>query len=192
MKKWHIFFIMWVTGAWKWTLIDLFKKSDYDIHLPLSCKSRKPRDFEVDWVDAHFLTEEEFKKRIEKWEFLEHAFVHNWGHYWTLIEDVYDNWILLWKTVLKELDYNWLVKLQKENPDFRKNYTTIFLNIPNEEIWARVIARWEKMTEEDYKNRIASAEIERWDLNIYDYIIDSHAWHKQEVFDAVLEIIKNK
>lgn len=190
MEKGKIYFIMGIAWAGKWTLIKNLQESGVDFKFPLSCKTRPKRDFEVDWVDARFLTEENFKSRIDNNEFLEYAFVHEWGYYGTLMEEVYDSWIMAWKTVIKELDYHGLVKLQKERPEFKENYTTIFLNIPNEEIKARVIARWEDMTELDYKNRIASTEKERGDLSIYDYVIDSHKNNAEEVLKIVLDIIK--
>jgi|TARA_Y100001960_G_C14289374_1_gene640762 hypothetical protein len=42
---------------------------------------------------------------------------------------------------MKELDMNGLEKLLSEKPDFSKNYTTIFLNIPSSILQERLESR---------------------------------------------------
>ncbi|MBN1672928.1 MAG: guanylate kinase [Kiritimatiellae bacterium] len=75
------------SGAGKTTLCDRllaeFEAMDYSV----SCTTRPPRPGEKDGEDYHFLTEAEFKARIARGAFLEHAVVH--GHrYGTLAETV--------------------------------------------------------------------------------------------------------
>ena len=52
-------------------------------------QTRPPRGNEQDGVHYHFLSEEEFSKRIARGEFLEHALVHG-NRYGTLKQSVYD------------------------------------------------------------------------------------------------------
>lgn len=50
-----------------------------DLCLSVSATTRKPRGGEVDGRDYHFLSESEFKRRLEAGEFLEHArYAGNW------------------------------------------------------------------------------------------------------------------
>jgi guanylate kinase len=44
-----------------------------DVELSVSATTRPPRPGEVDGVDYHFLTEEEFARRVAAGEFVEHA-----------------------------------------------------------------------------------------------------------------------
>lgn len=44
----------------------------------ISCTTRSPRPNEVDGVDYHFLTEEEFKAKLDAGEMLEHMIFNNW------------------------------------------------------------------------------------------------------------------
>ena len=66
-------------------LVEKFPQMVYSI----SCTTRPPRGNEQDGVHYHFLSEEEFSKRIARGEFLEHALVHG-NRYGTLKQTVYD------------------------------------------------------------------------------------------------------
>ena len=190
MNKWHIYFIMWVSWAGKWTLINSLKSEDLDFHIPLSYKSREKRDFEIDWVDANFISKEEFELSINKHEFLEYAIVHQVNYYWTKYDDVILNWIEAWKNVVKELDVHWLIRLIKEKPELRKNYTTIFLNIPVVKLRERIAKRWEEITEEELKRREDSAIMEEKEARqLCDYMLDA-TQSPEKVLKEVLDIIK--
>ncbi len=174
MKKGHIFFISWVAGAWKWTVIKLLLKDKIpNLELALSCKTRELRQWEVNWIDYIKLSLNEFKKSIENKEFLEYNFIHNQSYYWTRIFDVIDNWINLWKLILKEMDILILPKVLEENKILKEDFTYIFLDIPIEKIKKRMLSRWDDITWDDYKNRIESAKKEKSLTHLADYVIDS-------------------
>jgi len=141
-KLGHIYFIMWVSGAGKWTLIKWLKDQELDLHIPLSYKSRQPRNFEKHWVDSYFISVSDFKQSIENHEFLEYAIVHGIDYYWTKYDDVIKNGVNNGKLVVKELDIHWLKRLIKEKPELRENYSTIFLNIPINKLRERIAKRW--------------------------------------------------
>ena len=64
------------SGVGKGTVVKLlqerYKKENKKLYLSISCTTRAPREGEEDKVDYYFITEEEFKKRIEKEDFLEY------------------------------------------------------------------------------------------------------------------------
>lgn len=189
----HIFFIMWISGSWKWTLIKNLKNSNIkNIHIPLSYKTRPIRKDEIDWEDAYFISKEDFFYQVQSWEFLEYAKVHDIDFYWTKYKDVIDNWINLWKIVIKELDIIWLKKLIEEKPELDLKYTTIFLNIPCELLKQRIEKRWAFMSDEEFEKRLISTKTETIASNeICDYIIDA-CQDEKTVFLKVLEIINKK
>ena len=189
----HIFFIMWVSWSWKWTLINKLKTLDeFDFHIPLSYKTRPIRENETNWVDAWFISKESFFSQVQSWLFLEYAMVHWLDYYWTKYEDVIDNWLNLWKIVIKELDINWLIELRKNKPELDSSYSTIFLNIPPEVLTQRINDRWAFMSDEELQKRINSSIIEEQKaLELCDYMIDA-TQSKTEVFEKVLEIIQKK
>lgn len=187
----HIYFIMWVSGSWKWTLIKNIKNTSLDLHIPLSYKTRNIREGEVDRVDANFISKEEFFAWVRDWKFLEYAVVHETDYYGTKFEDVIDNWINKWKIVIKELDINWLEELRKTNPELDERYTTIFLNIPSNILRERIEKRWAFMSDEELTRRIKSSQVESQKAKeLCDYIIDA-TQSEEKVFKEVLKIINN-
>ena len=189
MNKGHIYFIMWVSWAWKWTLINSLKKLNLNFHIPLSYKSRDKREFEVDWVDAYFISTEEFDSWIENGEYLEYAIVHGVDYYGTKYDDVILNWINKWKNVIKELDVLWLKRLMKDKSEFSEYYSTIFLNIPVNHLRERITKRWENISEEELKRREDSAIMEEREARLLcDYMLDA-TQSPEKVLREVLDII---
>ena len=68
------------SGAGKSTLVRMLREEFPAIVYSVSCTTRAPRGEEKDGVAYHFLTDEEFLRRVDAGEFLEHALVH--GHYY--------------------------------------------------------------------------------------------------------------
>lgn len=192
MKKGHIFFFCWVSWAWKGTVIKrLLNEAIPNLEIALSCKTREPRETEILWVDYNKLTLEEFKQSIINWDFLEYNFIHNQAYYGTRIVDVIDNWINKGKIILKEIDILILPKILEEKKIDKKDFTYIFLDIPESEIKQRMINRWDDVTGNDYKNRIISAKKEKKLSYLADYIVDS-TWTKKETLKKAKKIILKK
>lgn len=190
----HIFFIMWVSGSWKWTLINNIKDSNLDnLHIPLSYRTRKMRENEKDWVDSYFISKEQFYSDIQKWEFLEYWVPYDWNEYYgTKYKDVMEKWVEAWKVVIKEIEINWLKQLINEKPNFDEYYTTIFLSIPENKLKERIIKRWALMNNEEIKRRENTAIMEIAESKkLCDFIIDSTI-PKEEVLNKTLQIIQNK
>ena len=68
------------SGAGKSSLINELNKKIDNLYFSVSVTTRKKRKEEIDGVDYHFVSKDEFKKDIEKGMFLEWALVH--GHYY--------------------------------------------------------------------------------------------------------------
>jgi guanylate kinase len=61
------------SGVGKGTLIRGLLEQVPGLELAVSATTRKPRDGEVNGVDYHFLSEEDFDRRVAAGEFVEHA-----------------------------------------------------------------------------------------------------------------------
>lgn len=192
MKKGHIFFISWVAGAGKWTLIkQLLEKNIPNLELSISCKTRDFRAWETQGVDYHKLSVSEFQQAIENNEFLEYNFVHNQNYYGTRLADVIDNGINKWKIILTEMDILALPKLKYTHHNIRDDYTYIFLDLPVEKIKQRMKKRWDDVSGKDFENRIQSAEKEINLKNLADHVIDADR-NPNQVLKDVYEIISKK
>jgi len=61
-----------------------------EVRYSVSCTTRPARPGEVDGRDYHFLTSEEFARRLQAGDFIEHAVVHG-NHYGSLKAEVLDH-----------------------------------------------------------------------------------------------------
>ncbi len=75
------------SGAGKTTLGDGLLRQNPSLRRVITCTTRAPRPGEVDGVDYHFLSREEFDARVEAGEFLECATVYG-RSYGTLSQSV--------------------------------------------------------------------------------------------------------
>lgn len=181
---------MGVSGSGKGTLRDNLQKTDLqsNIEFALSYVTRKMRPGEISGDKYHFVSEESFLKDVENWDFLEYEWVHKAGYYGTKKKDV-ENGIAAGKIVFKEVDTKGLIQVWEKHPQFRKNYTSFFLDVANEEMIRRYLERHPDGDKNDIQNRLESANHEREDAKKYcDYIIDA-AQSPEKVLQEVLEII---
>ncbi len=189
----HIFFIMWISWSWKWTLISNLQKIWLNnIHIPLSYKTRTIREQEKNGIDAWFISKEEFFAWIQAWEFLEYAFVHGLDYYGTKYKDIFENGIEKGKIVIKELDIIWLEELRKKHPELDEKYTTVFLHIPSDILKERIEKRGAFMSQEELQKRLISATIEEQKAKeLCNYIIDA-TLNEQEVLEKFLSILSHR
>jgi guanylate kinase len=82
-----VFVITGPSGVGKGTLIARLLERVPDLELSVSATTREPREGEVDGRDYHFLTTEEFDRRIEGEDFLEFA-TYSGHRYGTLRSEV--------------------------------------------------------------------------------------------------------
>ena len=192
MKKGHILIILGVAWAWKWTVIKwLLKENIPNLEFALSCKTRKPRNWEVLWIDYNEISVAEFKQSIENWEFLEYNFVHNQAYYWTKFSDVIDNWINKAKIIIKEMDILILPKVLEERKEYKKDFTYIFIDLPFENIKDRLLDRWDDITWDDYKFRLESAKKEKELSYLADFIVN-WSQKREKVLEDIKKIIFDK
>lgn len=80
------------SGVGKTTIYkQILQECSDDISFSISATTRKIRDGETDGKDYHFLSIEEFKKLIDKGDFIEWECVHN-NYYGTLKSEIYRIW----------------------------------------------------------------------------------------------------
>lgn len=82
-----VFVITGPSGVGKGTLISALLERVPDLELSVSATTREPREGEVDGRDYHFLSPEEFDRRVEAEDFLEFA-TYSGHRYGTLRSEV--------------------------------------------------------------------------------------------------------
>lgn len=192
MKQGHIFFIMWISWAWKGTLIENLKKQkEIDLFFAKSYVTRPMREWETDGNIYNFISLKEFELYIKNNEFLEYELNHGLNYYWTKYKDIIDEWINKWYFVIKEIEVKWLNNIFKNHPNLKKHITSIFLDISKKTLEERIKKRWAYMSDEELKNRIKSLKLEKKESKIIcDFIINTTNNTKDDTLNETLKIIK--
>lgn len=154
------------SGVGKGTIRKLFAdREDLNIAFSVSMTTRKPRQGEVDGVDYFFVTKEEFKKHIEKDNFLEYAeFV---GEYYGTPKAYVEKLRNEGKNVLLEIEVQGALMVKERVPDV----LSIFIVPPNFEELERRIRGRRSEPEEIIQQRLAKASRELKTMGNYKYVI---------------------
>lgn len=187
-KKGKIFFFSGPSGVGKGTAIDHLRKKYPDFVFPPSCTTRDPRPGEKDGETYYFITNEEFRRRIDAGEFLEYAEVHGGNLYGTLKHKLIDP-VEEGKIVIREFDVQGFAQARERLP--REYYESIFIRPEEgaEELMRRIKAR-APISDEDLAHRMESMEKEIAMSDIYDHIIISEDGDLQKLFAHVEEVIE--
>lgn len=163
------------SGAGKSTLCNKLLKDFPELLYSVSCTTRKPRGAEQDGVAYYFLSDDEFLKKIENSEFLEHAVVHG-NRYGTLRKTVEDA-LKEGKSLIMDIDVEGASQVRRtinelaEGSILKEGFVDIFITIPSiEELEARLIKRGEDALE-TIKKRINNAKGEIARSNEYKHIV---------------------
>tara|TARA_B110000305_G_scaffold94385_1_gene106334 strand:- start:2473 stop:3069 length:597 start_codon:yes stop_codon:yes gene_type:complete len=150
------------SGSGKTTLCRRLADEE-EAHYSISCTTRAPRDGEVNGKDYHFLDRDDFTKRIQTGNFLEHAEVHG-NHYGTLKSEVL-NYISKGVDVVMDIDVQGATLVRAcEDPEIQTALTDLFVMPPSKgELRARLTGRGTD-TDDIIALRMKNAldEIEHW------------------------------
>lgn len=168
------------SGSGKTTIIRMLKNQPIPIKFSVSATDRLPRPDEINGISYHFLSPDEFQRKIDRKEFLEYVELeHRYGTLWSEIENISDDIIL-------DLDVKGAMKIREYYP----GAVLIFIAPPSmKELERRLRARNDGMTEAELQQRLLRAECELACTELYDYIIINDSL--PEAFEDVLSVIEN-
>jgi guanylate kinase len=157
-----LFVVSAPSGAGKTTLVERIRQTP-NLFYSVSCTTRPPRAGEINGEDYRFLSAADFRERIEKGEFLEHAQVHG-DHYGTLREPVVTN-LKSGRDVLIDIDTQGADVIRNcGDPLVRDALADVFIMPPDlEELRKRLLKRGTETAEQiDSRLATASREMEHW------------------------------
>lgn len=151
-------------GVGKGTIVKTIINKRDDVVESVSCTTRQPRKGEIDGKHYFFISQEEFKRRIEEKDFLEYD--EHFGNYYgtprSFVEET-----LKTKSIILEIDVVGSLNVKKEFPDL----VLVMIAPPSvEELKRRLIGRGSE-DEESLKIRLARLEYELAQRDKYDYYI---------------------
>jgi len=150
-------------GTGKTTLVGMLKKEFPCIVESVSYTTRKPRANEVNGQDYFFISEEEFKEKIKKKDFLEYAEV--FGHHYGTSKEFVSEMREKGNHVVLVIDVQGAKKLRKYE------FTSIFVSPPTiQELQYRLHSR-KSETEAMIQKRLSWAQKEIDEVKKFDYHI---------------------
>ena len=153
------------SGAGKTTVIKKLRGQDPSLGYSISATTRKQREGERDGVDYFYLSEDEFKARLEKDEFAEWATVHG-ALYGTLKSQIGDT-LSSGCHVLMDIDVQGAEQLKKSYPDG----VFIFLMPPDMVTLKSRLMNRSTEDEDSLRLRMNNAVKEIGCLGSFDYLV---------------------
>lgn len=172
------------SGGGKTTVCQKILKKHKEFVRSISATTRSRRKGEKEGKDYFFLTEEGFKRKMKKGEFVEWAWVH--GYRYGTLKKFVTKAKREGKIALFVLDVQGGMAFKKKYPQS----VLIFLLAPSvEELKRRLIRRGTERTEEMRKRlKAALKEIEFWSK--YDYVVVNK--NLSQTVDSVEKIIQSE
>jgi guanylate kinase len=155
------------SGSGKTTLVRRLLAACPALAFSISACTRGPRTGELDGRDYYFLTEPEFKRRIDEDAFVEWEMVYTGKYYGTLKEELERIWGE-GRTPLVDIDVKGALAIQEQYPE---TSLSIFIKAPSLEVLReRLVARGTE-SPQMLEERLAKAEYELMDAGEFDLII---------------------
>lgn len=162
-------------GSGKSTLLRRAMSEDRNLVFSISCTTRSPREGETDGQDYHFLSDDEFLKRVENNEFLEHAEVHKW-RYGTLSNAVVDI-LNKGKDVIMDIDVQGADQVRaSKDPVISDALVDVFLTTSDTTELEKRLRGRDSEDEDTFQLRMQTAvdEIKRWRDYTYCILSGNH------------------
>lgn len=161
-----IFVISGPSGAGKTTICKTMLQTIPNLLWSVSVTTREKREGETDGQDYHFISLEEFQKKLANHEFLEYAKVHD--HYYGTLKAPIEKALAIGHHYLVEIDVQGARNVQKAYPN---NSILIFITAPSFEVLRQRLLDRKQDSLEVIERRIHNAKKELEQATFYNYTI---------------------
>lgn len=174
-------------GSGKTTLCERLVADNERVERVVTCTTRQPRQGEVDGIDYHFLTDEQFDEYVANRDFLEWAKVHD-NRYGTL-KKVVEEKLAEEIDLVMNIDVQGVASIQSvafEIPAIGQRLVTVFIMPGSFDELRRRLRERGKDDEVEIDRRIRSAEKEVGEWKLFDYAFQSRS--KEADYDSIRSI----
>ncbi|MDX1372454.1 MAG: guanylate kinase, partial [Nitrososphaeraceae archaeon] len=171
------------SGSGKTSIVKQVLKKFPELKFSISATTRPKRENEINGVEYIFITESEFKKKIEQNEFVEWEKFYDY-YYGTFKDSINDN-INNGISVLLEVDVKGALSLKKIYPESH----LIYIMPPSYEELVKRLKERNTESEKDFKKRIERAKMELSEKDKFDYLILNE--NLNNAVKETLTLIKN-
>lgn len=173
------------SGSGKTTIVKHLLANNPDLGFSISASTRDRRGrTEQDGKDYHFLTPEDFKKRIDNDEFIEWEEVYAGNFYGTLKEEIERIWSE-GQNVIFDVDVKGGINLKKY---FGDKALAVFVKVPSIEILRQRLMERNTESEESLSRRLFKANFEmsfqdKFDVVLVNEDLDKSLREAQHLYD---------
>lgn len=169
MKRGIFVLVVGSSGSGKNTLITAARETNPRLAFAVSATTRPIRDGEVDGVNYHYLSDEEFTRRVESGDFVEWA-EYGGNRYGTLRSELEPK-LAAGKIILKDIEVQGVRQIREILP--KQEYRIVFIDAGSwEELVERIQLR-APMTETELAARHARYDDERTFLTEADHVVSN-------------------
>ena len=180
----HVFVITGPSGVGKGTLIRGLLERVPGLELSVSATTRPPRPGERDGVDYHFLSDEEFDRRVANGEFVEHARYS--GHKYGTLRSELERRMAEAAGVVLEIEVQGARQIRAAMPEA----VQVFIAPPSvEALRARLVGRGTDAPE-DVKARLATALEELEAEKEFEYVVVND--RLEQATEELAEIVRRE
>jgi guanylate kinase len=172
-------------GVGKSTLCDRLVREVPGFERVITATTRRPRPNESDGRDYHFLTEEEFDRRLAAGDFLEWARIHQKQRSGVPKSSVLER--LRHTNLVMNIDVQGVRNIRAaaaQDDRLRGRLVTVFVAPDSVDVLRERMQGRGPLTDDELQRRLQSAELEMSERFDYDYII--HSGSKEQDFLALL------
>jgi len=176
-----VFIISAPSGSGKSTLVRRLLKTVPGLTFSVSYTTRAPRGHELEGANYHFISREEFEKRVALDEFLEYAEV--FGNFYGTHRGVLDQAQEQGLDVVLDIDVQGARQLKGKIPEA----VTIFVLAPSREILEQRLRARSEDTDAVIERRLRDAANEIRNYSAYDYVlINNELAESEETLAAIV------
>lgn len=183
MKKGLLVVVSGPAGSGKGTVnAHLIKRDDFVYSV--SATTRAPRPGEINGVNYHFMSVEDFKERLERGDMLEHT--HYCGNYYGTPKKEAEEVLAAGKNLILEIEVEGAHNVKAKYPEA----VLILLLPPSYSVQEQRLRGRGTETEEKILERLARAKEEVAFANDYDYIVYNRDGKDAEAAEQILHIVE--
>jgi len=187
-KKGEIIAVSAPSGGGKTTIVKQILKKFPEIVFSVSATTRPKRESEKNGVEYYFITEAEFKQKINNDEFVEWEKFYD--YYYGTFKSVVEENVKYGKSVLLEVDVKGAISLKRIYPEAH----LIYITPPSFEELVKRLRERRTESESDIKKRIERAKMELSVKDKFDYFIDNNDLNKaiKDTSDLINKILNKE
>lgn len=160
-----VFIISAPSGSGKSTLVNRLIEEVPNLCFSISYTTRAPRGNEISGTDYYFTTREDFERRVQNGEFLEHAEV--FGNYYGTHRSELARAAKLGRDLVLDIDVQGAAQLKRSIPEA----ITVFVLAPSRQVLEHRLRSRGEDSDEVIERRLANAAREIRNYELYDYVL---------------------